>query len=320
MKYDKTITQIINRLEKIDDEECLALKKDLETLLEVCQKKDQRLHKIIKLSDKQQKAILELNEELHIYKTQLEDKVEEEIQKRKVQESLLFEQSRLAMIAEMIDAIAHQWKQPLNLIWLKIELLSHEIRKKGVIKEESFNDFKEHSSTQINHLIDTLNNFRDFFKPNQKKEYFSLLHSIESVLKLINDELVQHHIDIHLDTTQDMMIYGNENEFKHIFLNLISNSKYAFIHKNIQKRDITISIDSKSKTLIFQDNAGGIDPNILKNLFDKRTTTKDDEGTGMGLYMSQQIAKKHNGILSAYNTEDGAVFTFSLKDNYDNNQ
>jgi len=320
MKYDKKITQIIQRLEKIDDEECHALKQELESLLEICKKKDHRLHKIIKLSDKQQKAILELNEELHIYKTQLESKVEEEIQKRKAQESLLFEQSRLAMVAEMIDAIAHQWKQPLNLIWLKIEMLSQEIRKKGQISKSSFDMFKEDSSTQIKHLVDTLDNFRDFFKPNQNKEDFSLLHSIKSVLTLISDELAHHNINVSVQNSQDFSIYGNENEFKHIFLNLISNSKYAFIHNNTSERKISIAIDAKTKTLTYKDNAGGIEPSVLKTLFNKRTTTKEDEGSGMGLYMSQQIAHKHNGELSAYNTKDGAVFTFSLKDNHDLNR
>jgi len=320
MKYDKKVAQIIQRLERIDDKECLSLKEDLEFILEICKKKDHRLDKIIKLSDKQQKAILELNEELHMYKTQLENKVEEEIEKRKFQENLLFEQSRLAMIAEMIDAAAHQWKQPLNLIWLKIEMLSHEMRKHGTITKNSFDDFKKHSSTQINHLIETLDNFRDFFKSNKDKKKFSLLHSINSVLLLIKDELSYHNIQISVEDSQDFIIYGNENEFKHILLNLTNNSKYAFVHNNIVNKKISIEIDSSAKTMTYKDNAGGIEPSILKTLFHKRTTTKEDKGSGMGLYMSQQIAHKHNGELSAYNTEDGAAFIFSLKDNHENNR
>ena len=318
MKYDKKINQIIKRLESIKDKECHILKEDLEALLDICHKKNQRLHKIIKLSDKQQRAILELNEELNSYKTQLEEKVQEEIKKRKAQESLLFEQSRLAMIAEMIDAIAHQWKQPLNLIWLRVGILSQKIKKKGVIEKDDFDKFKQHSSAQINHLIDTLNNFRDFFKPNQEEETFSLLHSIKSVLALIHDELTLNSIDLFIEDDEDFSIYGNKNEFKHILLNLISNSKHAFIKNNIQNRKITITINAETKTMTYQDNAGGIEPSVLETLFDKHITTKQEEGSGMGLYMSQQIAHKHHGELHASNTKDGAVFTFSLKENHDN--
>lgn len=130
MKYNKKFQEILDRLEQIDDEECQSLQKEIQVLADIYQKKDSRLNKIIKLSDKQQQALLELNEELDSYKNNLELKVQEEIEKRKEQEDLLFEQSRLAQIAEMIDAVAHQWMQPLNIIWMNTELLNLEAKKK----------------------------------------------------------------------------------------------------------------------------------------------------------------------------------------------
>ena len=119
MKYNKKFNEILDSFVDMEDEEY----KSITLLAELYKRKNDRLHKIIKLSDKQQMAILKLNEELDSYKNHLEEKVQEEIQRRKFQEELLFERSRLASIAEMIDAVAHQWVQPLNII--SMQLNSH---------------------------------------------------------------------------------------------------------------------------------------------------------------------------------------------------
>jgi len=313
MKYNKKFQEILARLDKIDDEECQSLKQEIAVLSEIYEKKDARLNKIIKLSDKQQRAILELNEELDSYKNNLEEKVQEEITKRKQQEDLLFEQSRLAKIAEMIDAVAHQWVQPLNIIWMNTELLTLEAKKNNGVSPKRVQEFKENSSSQINHLLKTLNNFRDFFRPMKEQTSFRLTKTITSVLDLVNDDLVKHSIEVTCNIKDDLILVGNENEFKHILLNLISNSKYAFLENKITDRKITINILQEEQKLEYIDNAGGIKEELLATLFDMHTSTKGLEGTGIGLYMSQQIAKKHYGELIAENFEDGAKFTFIYK-------
>jgi len=108
-------------------------------------------------------------------------------------------------------------------------------------------------------------------------------------------------------------IIGNENEFKHIILNLINNSKYEFLHKNKKDKNITINILGEKKELEFIDNAGGIPEDIIDDIFEMHISTKGEDGTGIGLYMSSQIAKKYSSELSVVNLEDGAKFIFSYK-------
>jgi C4-dicarboxylate-specific signal transduction histidine kinase len=314
MKYNKKFNQIIDKLSSIEDEECQNIREEMMTLFSIYKKKDKRLDRIIKLSDSQQMAIVELHEELESYKTQLEEKVAQEIQKRVAQEELLFEQSRLVAIAEMMNAVAHQWTQPLNILSMQMNILSLEANKNNGVSPETIKRFKEDGFLQIQHLTETLQNFRSFFKPIKAAKPFFLKPMVQSVLMLIKEELVKYAIEVSFEVEEDFEIQGHENEFKHILLNLINNAKYAFLEQKILNRKLHIKIDGKEKKLTVTDNAGGIPEEILDTLFEIHVTSKGDAGTGIGLYMSQQIAKKHQGFLSVANTKDGATFTFELKD------
>jgi signal transduction histidine kinase len=314
MIYSKKFQELIEKLSTDDSKEYELIKHDIETLAELYNKKEQRLNKIIKLSDQQQMAILELNEELDSYKENLEKKVEDEIRKQKEQEKILYEQSRLASIATMIDAVAHQWVQPLYLLTIQIELLNLEAEKNSGLSKERVAKFKEESQAQIEHMKQTLINFREFFKPISDQVIFSIKNNIHEAIELIEPDIKHHNINIVLNIENDFEINGNPNEFKHIIINLINNAKEQFLNNNIVNRQIQINIISDEKKLEIIDNAGGIDENIIDKIFDLYISSKDDQSGGMGLYLSQQIAKKHNGILSVTNTKDGAKFTFQLKD------
>jgi len=314
MIYNKKFQELINKLSTDESKEYESIKKDIQTLAQLHDKKEQRLNKIIKLSDQQQMAILELNEELDSYKENLEKKVEDEIRKQKEQEKILYEQSRLASIATMIDAVAHQWVQPLYLLTIQIELLNLEAEKNSGLSKERVAKFKEESQAQIEHMKQTLINFREFFKPISDQVIFSIKNNIHEAIELIEPDIKHHNINIVLNIENDFEINGNPNEFKHIIINLINNAKEQFLNNNIVNRQIQINIISDEKKLEIIDNAGGIDENIIDKIFDLYISSKDDQSGGMGLYLSQQIAKKHNGILSVTNTKDGAKFTFQLKD------
>lgn len=317
MIYNKKFEAIIDKLSHIEDDECQDIRKEMEILAELYRKKDKRLNKIIKLSDKQQMAILELHEELNSYKNDLELKVQEETEKRLLQEDLLLEQSRLASIAEMIDAVAHQWLQPINILSMQIDLLNLETQKNRGVAQKRVKDFREDTFMQIHHLTDSLENFRQFFRPIKELENFYVSDALESVLALIKDELEKYEIKIEIQKDEDFEVRGNKNEFKHILLNLINNSKYEFLQQKKRTRNVFINILGKEKKLEISDNAGGIDNDIIEKIFDMNVTSKGSEGTGIGLYMSQKIARKHNGELSAENFKDGAKFTFALKENSD---
>ena len=313
MKYAKKFKKILAKLDSIEDQQCQALKKEIELLAEIYSKKEARSEKIIKISDKQQKAILKLNEELDDYKSNLEKKVEEEVLKRQKQEDLLIEQSRLAALSEMINAVAHQWMQPLNIICMHTEVLTIQAKKNNGLDPQRVEFFKKDTLSQVNHLIETLNNFRNFFQPIKGHHAFMIANAIESVLYLINNDLKKYAIEVEFNKENNFTLHGNENEFKHIFINLINNSKYAFLENKIANRKITIKLFPDEKKIEYSDNAGGIDEKILPSLFDMHISTKGENGTGMGLYMSQQIAHKHKGKLIAENIGNGAKFTFIYK-------
>jgi signal transduction histidine kinase len=214
----------------------------------------------------------------------------------------------------MMDAVAHQWKQPIGIISLKADILKYDYAS-NEIDEKYIDEFEQSIKNQINHMINTLDEFRTFFRPNKDIKEFDVKEMIEKVLFLLKDELIKNQIVVEVNDYQNFSLNGIENEFKHLILNLINNSKDAFNEKEIKKRKITINLlaDDDSKTIEVLDNAGGIPEDIIEDIFKANITSKDeDKGTGIGLYMSSQIAEKHNGTLSVENIEDGAKFIFRI--------
>jgi len=291
------------------------IEKKLEKLLAKAVVKERRFKKLLARSDKEDRKIRELHKELNEYKNKLEIKVKKEIEKRQQHEKILHQQSKFAAMGEMIDAVAHQWKQPINIIYTDTDMLDFALEM-GEVDKEYIKNFKQKTLFQINHMVNTLDEFRTFFKPNKCETKFSVKKMIEKVLLLIKDELVGNQIKVNLNTRQDFTIIGIENEFKHLILNLINNAKDAFIVNQIEKRAINIDIDIRKNSYIIEiiDNAGGIPTDLIDNIFHVNISTKPEkEGGGIGLYMSSQIAKKHNGTLSAKNIKDGVKFVFSKK-------
>ncbi|PHR56198.1 MAG: hypothetical protein COA44_08900 [Arcobacter sp.] len=267
--------------------------------------------------EKKQNELEQAHWKLDQYKNRLEKRVQEEMENVSRKEELLKEQSRMAAIGEMVDAIAHQWKQPLNAISMAADMIRHE--DKGEALDEKYieaNDMSDIIHHQIEHMTTTLSEFRSFFRLDKESSEFSLEACIESVKILLKDELIKNTIEIQQANQKDIFINGYENEFKHLLLNLINNAKDAFNEKNIKKRVVAIGYSETIHHIIIQivDNAGGIPEDIIKDIFNPNITTKADiGGTGIGLYMSSQIAQKHHGKLSAQNTKDGARFTLTIK-------
>ncbi len=233
-------------------------------------------------------------------------------------DDMLKEQSRLAAMGEMVDAIAHQWKQPLNAISMAADLIKSKPGDDYTFKATEVNEMSSIIHFQIEHMTTTLSEFRSFFRPTKESSTFSLASCIDSVKVLLKDELTKNQIEIQQRDQDDVVIHGFENEFKHLILNLINNAKDAFIENKIKKRVIAIGFNETNEHILLQvvDNAGGIPENIIEDIFNPNVTTKGDkEGTGIGLYMSSQIAQKHHGKLSVQNTKDGARFTLTLRKN-----
>lgn len=236
--------------------------------------------------------------------------------------TMLIQQSKMAAMGEMMDAVAHQWKQPLNSISMMNDMLKDDF-KDGLVDEAYIDDITETTQMQIEHMVNTLSEFRSFFRPSKDSKDFFINECIQSVQILMKDEVLKNTIEVRVDIQDDFKIYGLINEFKHLFLNLISNSIDAFnentlkdtaSHK-IQNRTISIRsyLDNKHGIIEFEDNANGIPEDVITNIFKPNVTTKaEGKGTGIGLYMSSQIVQKHNGTIDVKNINSGAMFTVTV--------
>lgn len=176
-EQDKTINYIKTFL----DDDYISLKDNLEKLLKDYERKSKRLDTIIKRGDQQQLQLIKLNEELDEYKNHLEEKVEEEIKKRQEKEKMLLQQSKLAAMGEMMDAIAHQWKQPINIIHMQVDLLGYDYQD-NLVDLEYIKKFRAEVFGHIKHMSDTLAEFRTFFRPNKENEEFDIKDMINKVL------------------------------------------------------------------------------------------------------------------------------------------
>lgn len=251
--------------------------------------------------------LIKLNNDLEL---EVKKKTEENMQKEKI----LMHKSKLASMGEMLDAIAHQWIQPINLIKLRIDTLSLSFSNKKV-DQDSMDNFKDKISMNINHMMNTLNEFRTFFRLNEQTEEFDIKEMIEKVLLLIKDDFLNNKIKVNINEVKAFSIKGIENEFKHLILNLLNNAKDAFnanaIPNNERIIDINILSDEKNNYIEVIDTAGGIPESILPYIFNSNVSSKEkDKGSGIGLYLSSQIAEKYHGVLKVENKINGAKFIY----------
>ncbi|WP_345985943.1 HAMP domain-containing sensor histidine kinase [Sulfurimonas sp. HSL-1656] len=244
----------------------------------------------------------------------LESRVIEEINKRLEREKVLQNQAKMAAMGEMMDAVAHQWKQPLNALSMYGDLLKMDFEA-GDVTLEYIEKFVEDIQEQITHMVSTLSEFRTFFRPDKESGPFGLKRCTQSVLLLVHDEMLRNNIAVTVEEGREVIVSGIENEFKHLLLNLLANAKDAFIERESQAREILIRFYKKGAHIYIEveDSAGGIDPELLDEIFKPNFTTKrDDKGTGIGLYMSTQIAQKMQGSLTVENAARGALFRLEL--------
>ena len=269
----------------------------LSRILVAYEKKEARHEKIMAQSDSQLKGFTQ--------------DLDEEIES---QAKMLAQQSKMAAMGEMIDAIAHQWKQPLNAISMLSEIAEMDFEE-GIIDKAYVKNHKEQIFSQIEHLISTLDEFRTFFRPNKDIVFFDAKKAVDSVLLLTKDEFIKYTIDVELIEENALSLEGIENEFKHIVLNIINNAKDAFNENETKDRKIKIILLEKEnkKRIKISDNAGGIPVKVINDIFKPNVTTKaEGKGTGIGLYMSEQIAQKMGGNLSVTNVSNGAEFILEI--------
>lgn len=247
-------------------------------------------------------------------KENLQHLVDKEMKKSSTQLEMLKEQSRLASMGELIEIIIHQWISPLNGIKLKTEFIKKESKKEKFDKK-LIENYAQEQIDNIDHLITTLREFRDFLKPKGELQCVKLLKLITYVKMLLKDVLVKNNVILNIDIDSNFCVHVHQNEFSHVFINLINNSIDAFVQNKNRVRNIDIYTkkDLRGFSIVFKDNAGGVSDYTLGRLFDKHYTTKD-EGTGIGLYLVKSILEKIGGEISAKNIGDGLEFIIHIAD------
>lgn len=271
------------------------------------------------ISRRNNKKLKVAQEEIKQFNLTLKEQVAKEVSKNQTQQLLLLQQSRLAQMGEMISMIAHQWRQPLSSINATVLVMDMKISKENIANKQfldkEFNDIE----SLTKHMSETIDDFKDFFRPEKEKVLINLQNTIEETLKLIKPILNHNSITVEIKNEAYIELLGYPNELGQVILNIITNAKDAFLLNN-QKENKIISINLSEKNnkifISIQDNAGGIDNDIIENIFNPYFSTKSKKnGTGLGLYIAKVIIEGHmNGKLNVRNKDKGALFQIELEE------
>ena len=250
--------------------------------------------------------------------------IEEETEKRLLQERLLIQQSRMAAMGEMIGVIAHQWRQPLNALAIMIQNIQ-DAYEFGELDQAFIEDTVQRSMQQIQTMSRTIDDFREFSRSDATQEFIDVRKACNDVLLLLSGLFCAHDVVATCacgpDERPPIMVLGCCNAFKQAVFNLLKNAHDAILERrkrgdlNSQGR-IVIEIKSLPGSVLISvtDNGGGIPAEIADRIFDPYFSTKDQgKGSGVGLYMSKLIIENSmQGSLHAYTLQEGAMFAVEL--------
>ena len=255
-------------------------------------------------------------QELNELTQTLETKIKLAIKENRKKEKLLEQQFHVNQMTEMFINIAHQWRQPLNLISTIISAIKLE-KDLGIENSENQKIQLSNALEKILYLSSTIDSFDGFIRNDSNKISFSLHDCLNSTLTVLNSTLEYENIEVDKRFfEEDNLINGDETKFSQVLLNIINNAKDIFISRNINHKKLTIKTYKENNHIMIsiEDNAGGIDKNIINKIFDIYFTTKhQSQGTGLGLYISYEIIQKYfNGKLYVENSDSGAKFIIEL--------
>lgn len=249
--------------------------------------------------------------------------IEKNLSELTKQQDILAQQSKLAAIGTMIGNIAHQWRQPLSLI-STIATGTKLKKEMNILDEKELAEDLDTINETTQYLSKTIDDFRNFFNSNKIKKEFSIKEAFENCFNLISSQFKNHDIQI-IKNIKDIEIHGIQTELVQVLINILNNSRDELIKLEKQKKLILIDTKKVKNELIIkiQDNAGGVDEKIIDHIFEPYFTTKHQSvGTGIGLYMSQEIVVKHmKGTIDIENVEylyenikyKGALTTIKLR-------
>jgi len=249
---------------------------------------------------------------------ELERSIDREVRKNREKDKMLFHQSKLAAMGEMINNIAHQWRQPLNIIALVMQDLSLKAQI-GNVTPAAITHAEKKINDTLRYLSDTIDDFRSFATDREYSHPGALevCKTVRETVRLVSIVLEDEKIGLKFNMPEkEAIIKGSPNDLKQVLLNLVYNAIDVFKERKVENPVIKIEVKyNRGKiNIIVRDNGGGIEPEILDKIFEPYFTTKyKSRGTGLGLYMSKMIVEKRlRGKISARNTRHGAAFWIEL--------
>lgn len=250
-----------------------------------------------------QSVLNEKNEVIYYVASFLDTTKQKEIENQlEINQQILLQQAKLAAMGEMLENIAHQWKQPLSIITTLTSgiLLNKEL---NILTDEFLKDGLNNITNSVKYMSKTIDDFRNFYNNKLEKKEFSIKNSIEKSLVLLSSKLMKNNVII-IKNIEDIEILGYENEIIQVYMNILNNAMDSLenLKDEIKIIKITGRIEENKAYIEFLDNAGGINEEIIDKIFDSHFTTKDaTKGTGIGLYMSRIIISKAKGELDVFN-------------------
>jgi PAS domain S-box-containing protein len=265
-----------------------------------------------------EERVLERTRELEKAYADLKRETEERIaavEDLRKNEQMLIQQSRLAALGEMLGNIAHQWRQPLNVLGLLIQQLSMDYEL-GSVTQEHLDKEVAKAMQLILHMSHTINDFQNFLQQDKQKTTFNVNEVLATTISLLEATLKTGNVSVRIDEREEISITGHRNEFAQVVMNIVTNARDAFRERKTAGPKILITLfrENGRSVVTIADNAGGIADKIIGKIFDPYFTTKGpDRGTGIGLFMSKNIIEKSmNGTLTVRNTEQGAEFRIEI--------
>lgn|GEM_PF-2476151 len=252
-----------------------------------------------------------LENNLRALNESLEQRVQEEVAKNRDKDAMLIQQSRLATMGEMMHNVAHQWRQPLSALTVILFNIKDDFEL-GEMNRESLERQVKTGAMLAQKMSSTIDDFRNFFRPDHVLSRFSLKDSTREALNLVEASFRHNEIKVIVDDTEDALVEGYSNEYSQVLLNVLSNAKDILASKK-GRGVVRISITQNNGMgeVRIRDNGGGIPEEALPKIFDPYFTTKDS-GTGIGLYMSRMIMSHMHGQITAHNVAEGAEFIIAI--------
>ena len=230
-------------------------------------------------------------------------------------EQLLITQGRFAALGEMVNNIAHAWRQPLNHLGLIVQELPV-YYKIGKLDQQYLESSVHEAMRVISGMSKTIEDFRDFVSPDKARVHFRAGETLQKVVSLVGESFEAMGLQIQVATEEEVTIEGFPNEYAQVILNILMNAKDALMGSNTGLPQIVVRLFAErgKSVLTVTDNAGGVPDDIIERIFDPYFTTKGpDKGTGIGLFMSKSIIERNmGGSLSVSNVAGGAQFRIEV--------